>query len=189
MPPYQRDYSWEEEQWEDLWNDVLEMREQPDGLHYMGALVVEGVSDREFRVIDGQQRLATLSIVVLATIDKLRSLADENVDPDANKQRAAALRARFIGEKDPASLIETSKLFLNATDDPFYQDYLVQLRAPQNPRRLARSNKLLWDCFRYYRDHLDRIEAFANDGERVAELLTETVGDSSCSSSSPSTTS
>ncbi|MCX6615949.1 MAG: DUF262 domain-containing protein, partial [Acidobacteria bacterium] len=27
VPPYQRDYSWGEEQWEDLWNDILELRD------------------------------------------------------------------------------------------------------------------------------------------------------------------
>src|SRR5208337_1236882 len=48
VPPYQRDYSWEVEQWEDLWNDILELRGRPDDRHYMGALVAEGKSDREF---------------------------------------------------------------------------------------------------------------------------------------------
>ena len=42
-----------------LWNDVVELRSEPDGRHYMGALVVQAHGDREFFVIDGQQRLAT----------------------------------------------------------------------------------------------------------------------------------
>ncbi len=76
VPQYQRDYSWEEEQWEDLWNDVIELHTRPDDSHYMGALVVEGQTDREFRIIDGQQRLATLSILVLAALAQLRRLAE-----------------------------------------------------------------------------------------------------------------
>ena len=60
VPPYQRDYSWSEEQWEDLWTDVVDLRGDRAQRHYMGALVVEGTSDREFSIIDGQQRLATL---------------------------------------------------------------------------------------------------------------------------------
>ena len=68
VPPYQRDYSWSEEQWEDLWNDIYELRVSPDDRHYMGALVVEGKSDRELLIIDGQQRMATLSILALAVI-------------------------------------------------------------------------------------------------------------------------
>lgn len=69
VPPYQRDYSWEEEQWEDLWNDILELRGHPGERHYMGALVVEGRSDREFLIIDGQQRLATFSVPLLTRED------------------------------------------------------------------------------------------------------------------------
>jgi uncharacterized protein with ParB-like and HNH nuclease domain len=67
VPPFQRDYSWEEEHWEDLWNDIQALVGKPDDRHYMGALVVEARSDREFLIIDGQQRLATLSILALGT--------------------------------------------------------------------------------------------------------------------------
>ena len=172
VPPYQRDYSWSEEQWEDLWNDVSDLRGDRGERHYMGALVVEGASDREFSIIDGQQRLATLSILALAIIGRLLQLP---ADAERNAERATALRSRFIGEKDPASLVETSKLFLNHTDNDFYQDYLVQLREPLNPRGLPKSNRLLWECSRYYTKRLEA-DATVTDGERLAQLLTETVG-------------
>lgn len=176
VPPYQRDYSWEEEQWEDLWNDLGELRAKPEERHYMGAMVVEGKSDREFLIIDGQQRLATLSILALAVIARLQPLVDAGIDSDANRQRAAGLRSRFVGEKDPASLVESSKLFLNKTDDAFYQDYLVQLREPLNPRGLPKSNRLLWECFRYFSRQLEGEAAITSSGERLASLLSETVG-------------
>lgn len=175
VPPYQRDYSWEEEQWEDLWNDIMELRLQQDDRHYMGALVVEGESDREFKIIDGQQRMATLSVLALAIIKKLRDLAQATVDPEDNLQRSSELRNRFIGEKDPASLVESSKLFLNETDNAFYQDYLVQLRAPLNPRRLPKSNRLLWDCFKYFSERLGDVVEIKNNGEALARILSETV--------------
>ncbi len=176
VPPFQRNYSWEEEQWEDLWNDIVELWGKPDDRHYMGALVVEGKSDREFLIIDGQQRLATLSIVALAALHVLNGMAGGNRDAEANLERSAGLRRRFIGEKDPASLVESSKLFLNKTDDAFYQDYLVQLREPRNPRGLPKSNRLLWECFRYFRDHLVHDQALGQDGATLAGLISETVG-------------
>ena len=74
----------------------------------MGALVVQAKTDRDFLVIDGQQRLATLSIVALVVIDKLKNLAESNVDSEKNLERSKGLRNRYIGEKDPASLIESS---------------------------------------------------------------------------------
>jgi Protein of unknown function DUF262/Protein of unknown function (DUF1524) len=175
VPPFQRDYSWEEEQWEDLWNDILELRGKTNDRHYMGALVVEGKSDREFLIIDGQQRLATLSLLSLAVIAKLKMMADAGLDPSSNQERATRLRGLFIGEKDPASLVESSKLFLNETDDGFYQDYLVQLRQPLNPRGLSKSNRLLWECYRYFIKRIEEVREFVGVGETVAELLSETV--------------
>lgn len=175
VPPYQRDYSWSEEHWEDLWNDIVELQPQREDRHYMGALVVEGKTDREFLIIDGQQRLATLSLLALAVIGKLRGMADKEIDPGANRERAQELRNRFIGEKDPASLIENSRLFLNETDNPFYQDYLVQLRTPLNPRGLPKSNRLLWECFRYFSARLGEMEELRSNGRAVASLLSETV--------------
>ena len=176
VPPYQRDYAWTQQEWEDLWNDVVELRGEPAGRHYMGALVVQAHGDREFLVIDGQQRLATISLLALAVIGKLRRMADQGADDDRNRERATELRNRFIGEKDPASLVESSRLRLNETDDPFYQDYLVQIREPLNPRGLPRSNALLWDCFRYFSKQIDELEVDAgNAGEETAKLLSETV--------------
>ena len=174
VPPYQRDYSWAEEQWEDLWADVLDLRRSGDDTHYMGAMVVEAKGDREFSIIDGQQRAATLSILALAVIDRIKALSESDIDAENNRARSAELRRAFIGEKDPASLQESSKLFLNESDNAFYQDYLVQLRSPANPRRLPRSNRLLWDCFEYFKSKLRQLD-IRDDGEALARLLNETV--------------
>lgn len=176
VPPYQRDYSWTEEQWEDLWNDILELHDKPGDSHYMGALVVEAKTDRDLEIIDGQQRLATLSVLALAIISQLEQLASAGVNPEDNRERATVLRNRFVGEKDPASLIESSKLSLNHTNNAFYQDYLVQLREPINIRGLEKSNRLLWECFSYFKDKISRSPKWRDNGEALARLLSEIVG-------------
>lgn len=174
VPKFQRDYSWGQEQWEDLWNDILELTPQTSSRHYMGALVTETITDREFQIIDGQQRMATLSLLALAVIDILQSLGDTDQERAANLDRAKRLRERFIGEKDPASLLESSKLFLNEANDAFYQDYLVQLRPHRNPKGLSQSNKKLLECFRWFKSKLE--EQQPKTGEWFAQLLSETIG-------------
>ncbi len=183
VPQYQRNYSWMREQWEDLWNDIVELRRARgdrrrvgEDRHYLGALVVEAKSDRGFLVIDGQQRLATLSVLSLAIIAKLDALAEEGQEPEANRERSKELRNRFVGEKDPASLAERSRLFLNHADDGFYQDFLVQLRKPPNPQGLPASNAQLWSAFKYFRERLDKLpDDESKDGRALAEILSETV--------------
>ena len=175
VPPHQRDYSWTHEEWEDLWRDVVALRDGGgEARHYLGALVVQEVRDRDFRVIDGQQRLATLSVFALAVVAHLQELAGEGRDAEANRGRSERLRSRFVGEKDPASLVESSHLFLNDADDGFYQDHLVQLRPPHNPRGLSDSNRQLWGAFQHFRGCIDRLPD-RDDGASVARILSETV--------------
>lgn len=175
VPPFQRDYSWSEEQWEDLWNDIQSLRADPDERHYMGSLVVEAKSDRLFRIIDGQQRIATLSVFALAVIDQLQKLAREGVETADNEMRASSLRNIFIGQKDPVSLTESSKLALNHTDRDFYQDNLVALRPPVNPRALPKSNALLWDCWKWFGRKIEEESGLAKSGIELASLLNEVV--------------
>ena len=42
VPEFQRDYSWEEEQWDDLWEDILDVKDKKADIHYMGAIVSSG---------------------------------------------------------------------------------------------------------------------------------------------------
>ncbi len=65
IPDYQRGYSWEEKQVEDLLKDVEHLIADQSGLrHYTGTLVLSRTrdSDGTFNVVDGQQRLTTLVI-------------------------------------------------------------------------------------------------------------------------------
>lgn len=170
VPAYQRDYSWTEDQWDELWEDLSGVRHSPKERHYMGAVVVKAETDRQFLVIDGQQRIATLTILGLAVIKHLEALGGEE-----NKERAKQLRDRYIGEKDPASLTERSKVTLNEHDNGFFQDYLIQLRDPINPKSLPKSSKLLYECFRYFQHRINEDKKISTDGLALAELLSEVV--------------
>ena len=77
IPLFQRTYSWQRNDWETLWNDIVETYlDEPAGGHFLGSIVSksqpgtpEGVSP--YIVIDGQQRLTTLSIVIAALRDRI----------------------------------------------------------------------------------------------------------------------
>lgn len=67
IPSYQRNYSWKEEQIETLFNDI---RVEDKG-YYVGNLLINNTKS-ENNVIDGQQRLTTLSLFLLAIYEKLQ---------------------------------------------------------------------------------------------------------------------
>src|SRR6267142_228024 len=68
IPPYQRPYAWEDEQAQELLMDLLDAMDNQDlngGLYFLGSIVlVKQPSESQSKVIDGQQRLTTLTILL-----------------------------------------------------------------------------------------------------------------------------
>ncbi len=178
VPQFQRDYSWEEENWEDLWNDILNTYTAKEA-HYMGSIVLQikgDERDKEFWIIDGQQRFTTLSILTLALIHKIKDLAKQGIDPEQNNERVELLLKQYIGQKDPASLLYSSKLFLNETDDSFYQR-LLNFKEPLNPNKLKSSEKLIWSAFLFFKDKIETQFIEEKNGELISSFLTKTVAE------------
>ena len=70
IPPYQRDYAWTTDQVEDLFDDVQEAIDSRTG-NYLGTVVLAQGTDLAYEIVDGQQRLATLTIMVQALLQQL----------------------------------------------------------------------------------------------------------------------
>ena len=65
IPLYQRPYKWTIEHTEDLLNDIKKtMEEKPDIPYVMGSVIVYKKNADEYEIVDGQQRLTTLSILL-----------------------------------------------------------------------------------------------------------------------------
>jgi uncharacterized protein with ParB-like and HNH nuclease domain len=86
IPLFQRTFSWSKENFESLWNDIMEVYEaEEDERHFLGSIVTksqdatpEGVSP--FLVIDGQQRLTTLTLLLAALRDVAQSSKPQLAD-------------------------------------------------------------------------------------------------------------
>ncbi|MBI1192107.1 MAG: DUF262 domain-containing protein [Bacteroidetes bacterium] len=175
VPVFQRDYSWKDDNWMDLWEDIKILLTTGKD-HYMGAVVLQKIGDKQFLVIDGQQRFTTLSLIALATIKRIQDLIDGGIEPQENAERINELRRGFLGQKDPASLLYSSKLFLNENNDPFYQRNLLQLQAPQNEKTLTDSDRLLWAGYTFF--YIKIGERFPNaNGSDLATFLSKSIGD------------
>ena len=119
VPPYQSDYTWEREYWEDLWLDILDLPKEK--YHYMGYLVFQEDSTKikTSFIIDGQQRFTTLSILCLSAIRLLNDWADSGIDKENNEIRMVKLTEKFLGNFSTSKLTITPKLVLNKNNDDF----------------------------------------------------------------------
>ncbi|MBN2526609.1 MAG: DUF262 domain-containing protein [Deltaproteobacteria bacterium] len=172
VPPFQRDYSWTENEWEDLWVDIEGLFEE-DGepAHYMGYLVLQSSDDRQYNIIDGQQRLTTISIMVLAGLSVLKELVQSGHDGPNNEKRLEQLRNSYIGYLDPVSLVASSKLELNRHNNSFYQNYVVPLE-PLPQWGLKSSEHLLRKAFNWFNEHIKkRVGATDTSGVELARFF------------------
>ncbi len=98
IPIYQRLYSWEKEQCKQLWDDIVKTggSDQIEG-HFIGSIlyVLDGIthSNNALLIIDGQQRLATITLLLTALrdhwSDKRKEIEDHyliNSDKDSDKK-------------------------------------------------------------------------------------------------------
>ncbi len=169
VPLYQRDYSWDTDNWEELWADILEVYEKRSSIHYLGSIVVQHEGEKAYQIIDGQQRVTTLSVLTLAIIRCLEKLAADGQAPDDNRERARQFREDFIGRKDAVSLRYGSKLTLNQQNDAFYQLHLVQIKEPRLLNRENDSNQRLYRAQEFFYDKL-HTSGLASNGGHLAEL-------------------
>jgi hypothetical protein len=167
IPRFQRDYSWKEEHWEDLWSDILDLMNDPEAdAHYMGYLVLQPKAGSGLDIIDGQQRMTTLSLLVLAGMRKIRELVYAGIDAQNNEARLDELRRTYIGQLDTVSLTVNSKLTLNRNNDNYYQTYLATLRDMPS-RGFKASEHLMRKATDWFLRKL--AEYIANSGRPAAE--------------------
>lgn len=174
VPLFQRDYSWTQDEWEDLWQDIQNTMTGAEPAHYMGYLVLQTQDQKRFDIIDGQQRLTTLSLLALAVLKALDDLAQRNIQSEDNRRRAEQLRNSFIGYLDPVTLVPQTKLTLNRNNDAFYRDRLVPL-LPLPQRGLRSSEHLLRRGFDWFYRRVSEEYAVHKDGAVLARFLSDTA--------------
>ena len=81
IPLYQRKYSWQQKHCQRLFADLIKVRRQNLYSHFFGSIVSVKADEHEndLLIIDGQQRITTISILILAAINAVKN-GDMNCD-------------------------------------------------------------------------------------------------------------
>jgi len=163
VPRFQRDYAWDQEQWEDLWADIESLTVEK--FHYMGYIVTQRKKSNEFEVIDGQQRLVTLSLVVLAAMRQIQSSILNDDNKDENQVRLDELSRQYIGSKNTVTLKIDNKLTLNRNNDSYYRQITSELKSPSQ-RGTSTTNKLIGQAFNFFLQKINNVS-----GREIAQFI------------------
>ena len=138
IPVYQRNYSWKVENCRQLYDDLVKLSVNEGKMHFFGSLVsvYNGVSE-EFLIIDGQQRVTTISLLLLAIHNLLKEgklvaedqkliekvykkyLVDE-YDPTEKRIKLKAANKDLVAfeklfDEEPSEYIPNSDITINYT--------------------------------------------------------------------------
>ena len=179
VPLYQRPYQWSDANRAQLWEDILQLADERErdstATHFLGSLVLSpspgaaAGSVQRFLVVDGQQRLTTLTLL-LAAIRDHHSEFDSAI-------KAEAVNERFLINKFEPEDFRLKLVPTQADRD----DYLAVIdRLPD-----AGSNGPVGDAYRFFRQKLitaddpedphdiDRIEAATMQGISLVVVTTQ----------------
>lgn len=150
VPDFQRDYSWGKDETADFWKDIVDFggnnpKQKPVGQYFLGATVL--VDNGTFHlVLDGQQRLATATILLAAIRDKI---AEYKADA------AQQLQNQFLVFTDELTGEKVTRLELNAFDRGFFRDLIQRFPRDQTaPAISLKSHSLIADAYTYFSEKI-----------------------------------
>lgn len=129
IPRFQRPYSWDQENIAEFWDDVI--RSKPAD-YFIGSMVVYRIGDRRFGVVDGQQRLTTITILLCVLRDVLES---EGHHPLAEGLHQLIERKNIDNELE--FVLQTQSSY------PYFQDHIQKIGEPELDATIHREEKRL----------------------------------------------
>ncbi len=166
IPIYQRVYSWEKEQCKQLWDDIIKTggNDQIEG-HFIGSIVfvhdgIYATNHNELLIIDGQQRLTTITLLFIALRDHLND-EDEFLEKFSHQK----IQNRYLINSDEKG-DKKFKLFLSEPD----RDTLLSLidenkRKPSEPSVKIVENFKLFE--KWISENTDKLETIFKGLEKL----------------------
>jgi hypothetical protein len=151
VPPNQREYAWTEDQVTDLLQDLQAAMRSNKGAYFLGTIVMKttGLDARE--IADGQQRLATTTMILAIMRDWFESNDD--------KLMVEAINNEDLSKIDTDAGERVSRLTLNTDDNEFFKNLVL---SPQDERSgvraTRRSHRLISNAANQIRQHFETME-------------------------------
>lgn len=161
VPPYQRGYEWEKKHFEDLWTDLQRIGNGVN-VHYLGNIILLSKDDGDsFEIVDGQQRMVTISILMMAIRDapNVADNSDRRIEEIINSYQS-----------------NTAERKLHLNDEQSNQDFdnLWQGKTVEANGTIASAYKFYWEKVRdLSTDELETLISKIIDNLRVVETTSE----------------
>jgi hypothetical protein len=169
VPMHQRDYSWTPMEVKELFADIETSQAKDSDSYYIGMLVLvepKGAAGR-YQILDGQQRLTTLTLIFAAARDWCKQ---NGLHVDAQR-----LQKEFIGFADYGQADHDPRIVLNSTNRDIFEQYVVNDGCLPEAAGLEKSNALLLSakalCVDLLGDSLAIVKRKSDQGQKLYALV------------------
>lgn len=131
VPINQREYAWEEEHIAALCNDISDSIVEKKDAYFLGTVVLTRAKDSFLEIVDGQQRLATTTMLFAVIRDMFSSLGEPHL--------VRGIETEFLFGFDIKTEENAPKLQLNTRDHEFYSNKI--LANPLDAKRKEKPSK------------------------------------------------
>lgn len=149
VPRFQREYSWKNEEVLELWKDITSSIKIDNGNclnleYFIGSLVLVGQdSSFEMQIVDGQQRLTTITILLSALTQSFKDISEDNL--------ADGVYFQYIEGKDDAN--QPYYKLINETPKPFFQTG-IQFHTKQAVTASTEEETKLLEAYNFFKENL-----------------------------------
>lgn len=167
IPKYQREYTWSYREWEALYDDISEN----DDEYFIGSIICIPLGDTInpfMEVIDGQQRLTTISLFLTAIYTRLKEHKDFLGEDDEDV--LPSLRKSLKSKNSPNEIKLVPQIQNSNRDDFDYLLNVVGLRKATAPKHPYYAMRKISRCYNYFLSRIDK-EIKGLTGEDVATFL------------------
>lgn len=162
IPSYQRPYSWSQDNAEQLIDDIYQSYLSSENEYFIGSMICINKGNDQFEVVDGQQRLTTLSIIV-SELKKLT--ANQGVKDDLQK-RILPIDV-YSEETDEPRLVVREKEY------DLYKFYLLQDKKEYRPDKPTNTEQVFIDNAAVIKRYLEKMTD--NELKNIARYILQNV--------------
>jgi hypothetical protein len=155
IPRFQRPYSWDQENIQDFWSDTIQGGHDD---YFIGSMVVYKIGDRKHGVVDGQQRLTTITILLCVIRDVL---AEEGHIDQAKGLHRLVERENINNEAEFVLQTESSY--------PYFQEYIQNQAEPDLKVQIHQEERNLAQAHNLFRKLVDQLVATKKNDPRLSK--------------------
>ena len=176
VPKYQREYTWGPKEWDLLFNDTIEN----DNGYFLGSIICVDVSSSamsevNLEIIDGQQRITSLSILLLSLYSKLakfKNLLDEDESTDLMN-----IKRELVVRKDGRNYPRITPQVQHSNQDDYFSLLCENGLIEDQEKKKNAGNRKIYKAFYHFSKMIDEYmipedeKTLLSDREKINKLF------------------